>query len=148
MIQALPSVPALIVLLGLSLSLPLSLGCGSATESNAPPSTVVPEQGTGGTVTMEVDVDGNVQVIEMADVAAGTVLESLMRKMTDPQVMMRGSSTTAFVDSIGGKATSASEGWTFSVDGEFSNLGVGSTRLQPPTTIRWRYGDFESSAPQ
>ncbi len=116
------------------------LGCGS--RSSAPiPATGIPT----GTVTMEVDVDDQVDRFEFLDVASGTTLESLMRSIDDPPVKIQGSKTTAFVQSIGDKATSASEGWTFTVDGEFSNSGVGSTILEPPTTITWRFGDFSET---
>ena len=56
-------------------------------------------------------------------------------------ITMRGSGLTAFVDGIGDKSTSGSEGWTFKVDGQFANQGIGSTALSPPTTITWSYGD-------
>lgn len=115
-------------------------GCGS--PEPAPTSAVVPADVVKGTVTIEVEMDNRVQSIQVEEVLTGTTLETIMRGMTDPGVVMKGAASTAFVESIGGKATSGGEGWTFLVDGEYSHEGVGTTELSPPTTIRWQFGSF------
>ena len=99
-----------------------------------------PTTGTG-TVTIEIESGDDRATFEVMDVAAGTTLESLMRSIDQVPVSIQGSGLTAFVDGIDGQSTSGSEGWTFEVDGEFANEGIGSITLTPPTTITWSYGD-------
>lgn len=64
-----------------------------------------------------------------------------MRSIDQVPISIRGSGQTAFVDAIGGQSTSPGKGWTFQVNGEFANQGVGSTTVTPPATIRWSFGD-------
>ncbi len=94
-----------------------------------------------GTVTIEIESGDHTQTFQVPDVAAGTTLESLMRSIDQVPITIHGSGLTAFVDGIGGESTSSSKGWTFKVDGEFANQGIGSTTLTPPTTITWSYRD-------
>ncbi len=119
--------------------------CLFSSCSRAP--TVAPEQPSAatptGTVTLEFVIDENTKVLTIDDVHEGATLESVLLGVTDPVVSVRGSGTTAFVDKIGDVATSANEGWTFSVDGEWANEGVGSIKLQPPTTVRWEFGSWD-----
>ena len=100
-----------------------------------------------GTVTLEIQVGEKTKTLQVADVAEGTTLESLMRSIDEIPITLHGSGTTAFVESIGDTATSASEGWTFKVDGEWSDQGVGTTVLHPPTTITWSFGDWKGEQP-
>jgi hypothetical protein len=122
---------------------PLLLGCGSSASPDA--TTATPTISTG-LVTIEIDVDETVEVFEFPNVQSGTTLESLMRSMDAPEATISGTETTAFVQSIGGKETSPGLGWTFSVDGQFSSQGVGSTLLEPPTTVTWRYGAMNDAS--
>ena len=46
---------------------------------------------------------------------------------------------------IGDRATNSTDGWTFKVDQEFANQGIGSTSLNPPTTVTWSFGDFDGA---
>jgi hypothetical protein len=95
-------------------------------------------------VTIEIQTeDGSVETLEIADVAYGTTLETVMRSVDQVHVDLSGSGTTAFVRSIGEVEMDAREGWTFKVDGEFANQGIGRTVLHPPTTVRWSFGQFE-----
>ena len=94
-----------------------------------------------GTVSIELESGDGRATFEVMDVAAGPTLESLMRSIYQVHVSIQGSGLTAFVDGIDGQSTSGSEGWTFEVDGEFANEGIGSITLTPPTTITWSYGD-------
>lgn len=97
-----------------------------------------------GVVTIQItNGDGAPQSIEIADVADGATLESVMRSIEDIPIELSGSGSTAFVSSIGDVKTDASQGWTFKVDGEFANQGIGLTVLHPPTTIQWSFGEFE-----
>ena len=65
-----------------------------------------------------------------------------MRSIKDVPVKVDGSGTTAFVDKIGERATDSTDGWTFKVDGEFANQGIGGTVLTPPTTVTWSFGAY------
>ena len=96
-----------------------------------------------GIVTIEVVSDTETQRIEIPEVASGTLLEEVMRSVKDVPIKIQGSGTTAFVDQIGDRATNSTDGWTFKVDGEFANQGIGSITLNPPTTVTWSFGDFE-----
>lgn len=87
--------------------------------------------------------DGSVNSIEVGDVADGATLESVMRSVDRIPVEMSGRGSTSFVESIGGITTDSSQGWTFKVDGEFANEGIGQTVLHPPTTVQWSFGEFE-----
>ena len=108
-------------------------------ETLLPPA---PTAGRGtGTVTIEIESGDDTATFEVQDVAAGTTLESLMRSIVQVPVSIQGSGLTAFVDGIDGQSTSGSEGWTFKVDGQFANEGIGSMTLTPPTTITWSYSD-------
>ena len=97
-----------------------------------------------GVVTLEINSkDSAAQTVQVPDVAEGTTLESVMRMVDQIPVTVSGSGTTAFVDSIGDVKTDASQGWTFKVDGEFANQGIGQTVLHPPTTVTWSFGEFD-----
>jgi hypothetical protein len=87
--------------------------------------------------------DGSVHSIEVDDVADGSTLESVMSSVEQIPVEMSGSGLNAFVESIGGISTDSSQGWTFKIDGEFANQGIGQTVLHPPTTVQWSFGEFE-----
>ena len=96
---------------------------------------------TRGIVTIEIVGQTETQEIVIDDVAKGTTLEQVMRTITAIPIAVQGSGTTAFVDQIGDQATDNSGGWTFTVDGEFANQGIGNTFLSPPTKVTWRFGD-------
>ena len=64
-----------------------------------------------------------------------------MQSIEGMPVGIHGSGITAFIHSIGGKSTSGTEGWTYKVDGQFANEGIGSTELSPPATITWEFGE-------
>lgn len=110
------------------------IGCGKRPQPVAAP-------GATGTVTMEIDFGDHSESIRIDGVESGTTLEAVMRSIDQLPISIRGSGVTAFVDGIGNVSTNSSEGWTFQVDGEFANQGIGSTTLSPPTTIRWSFGD-------
>lgn len=82
------------------------------------------------------------------DVTTGTSLEEVMRQLDQPEIVITGSGVTAFVQSIDGVASDSSRGWTFTIDGEFSNVGIGSVKLTPPQTIRWRLTTLEEATQQ
>ena len=99
-----------------------------------------------GTVTLEIKSNDNVQTIKIPNVAEGTTLEWVLKSIDEIPITLHGSGSTAFVEAIGETATSASEGWTFKVDGEWSDKGVGTTILHPPTTVTWTFGDWDQDS--
>jgi hypothetical protein len=129
----------------------LLAGCGKA----APPATVdsvgrnepiathdADESGTKaiGTVTFEINDGEHVESFEIENVREGATLESVMRRIDQVPISIRGSGVTAFVDKIGDTKTSGSEGWVYRVDGEFATRGIGETHLSPPATVQWSFG--------
>ncbi|MFG0291333.1 MAG: DUF4430 domain-containing protein [Rhodopirellula sp. JB044] len=79
------------------------------------------------------------------DIGEGTTLESVMKKIENPNVVISGSGVTAFVQSIGDVETNAERGWTYTIDGEFATEGIGSTELKPGQIVRWRFTSFEEA---
>ena len=112
-------------------------GCHSSAPAPPPSQSRV----NSGAVVVEINHGDRTESLRIENVAEGTTVESLMRSIDKPQMTIHGSGTTAFLDSIGDKTTSSSEGWTYKIDGEFANEGIGSTTLSPPVTITWSYGD-------
>ena len=120
----------------------VSAGCDSEPASISAETQVDTDRaGETGIVTLQIQGSGEPRTIEIAEVAAGTTLEEVMRSVTQIPVSIRGSGITAFVDGIGDQSASGIEGWVFRVDGVHAKQGVGSTSLSPPTTISWNYGD-------
>lgn len=117
----------------------LCLGCRQSGTTVAPS----PERsGAVGPVTFQI-VDGDkVTTVIVEEVAVGETLESVMRRVVQPQISIRGEGVTAFVDQIGDRATNTSEGWTYRIDGEFATRGIGESMLTPPTTVQWSFGSM------
>jgi hypothetical protein len=117
--------------------LTLLAGCGEQAT------TVDPSAPTG-TVILTIQLpDQEARVVKVANVAEGDTLESVMRSVEEVPIEITGSGSTAFVKSIDGLATGSSEGWTFRVDGEFAEQGIGATHLNPPTEVTWTFGEYE-----
>lgn len=93
------------------------------------------------------DDQGFAREVTLEGIAAGSTVESVMRSIQDPPIVLRGRGVTAFVESIGGIKTSATDGWTYRVDGEFADRGIGTTELVPPARISWRFGAWDESEP-
>ncbi len=115
----------------------LVAGCSPQTA------TIEPDAPTG-TVTVEVAIADEVKVWSIEDVAAGTTLENVLRSADDFPIEISGSGTTAFVSSIAGKSTSASEGWTYTIDGRHAPAGIGTTAITPPATVRWKFAGADA----
>ncbi len=97
-----------------------------------------------GVVTLEIVEADEVRTITVPGVADGATLESVLRSVQGSEFVISGNGTTAFVNQIGKRATSGSEGWTFTVDGKWADKGIGATKLHPPATIRWKFGTMEA----
>ncbi|NND97518.1 MAG: DUF4430 domain-containing protein [Pirellulaceae bacterium] len=127
-------------------------GCGQSDRQTTTTQATTPQSpSTGdtsaptGVVTVQIKTADGVNSIDVANVADGKSLESVMRQLPGVDVSVKGSGTTAFVDRIGDVATSAGQGWTFQVDGEWSDKGVGKTELHPPTTVTWEFGNWDAA---
>ena len=118
------------------------IGCLGCNSAPSPPAVDAPT----GTVTLEIKTGEKLQTIEVPDVADGTTLEAVMQSVDEIPITLHGSGVTAFVATIGETATNASEGWTFKVDGEWAETGVGTTILHPPTTITWSFGQWKEDS--
>jgi len=132
---------ALLVLLS------LSTGCDRSakpTPEIASANAQIDGDAVGGTVTLEIKSEQKTQTIIVNNVADGATLESAMRSANDLDAQISGSGFSAFVNEINGQPTSGNEGWTFSVDGEWSNQGIGKTILHPPTTVVWEFGEMKN----
>ena len=81
----------------------LQIGCDSTPPAPAP------DAGTG-TVTMVFEFPDAKRELEIPNIREGETLETVMRSVAKPHVVVRGSTKTAFVESIGDQATNGSEG--------------------------------------
>ncbi|MBB3204595.1 hypothetical protein FHS27_000359 [Rhodopirellula rubra] len=79
------------------------------------------------------------------EISEGSTVESVMKKVESPEVVISGNGITAFVQSIDGVETDATRGWTYTVDGEFATEGIGSTELKAGQTVRWRFTTLEEA---
>ncbi|MEP0426601.1 DUF4430 domain-containing protein [Rhodopirellula bahusiensis] len=130
------------VLLG-SVSLSVA-GCGGSTAPVQPP--VIEDYVSTGEVTLEFVIDDETTKSYVVDnVATGSTLESLMRNLSSPKMEIGGEGATAFVNSIDGISTDATRGWTYTIDGEFATTGIGTTELNPPTKVVWKFTTLEEA---
>ncbi|MFM2001881.1 MAG: hypothetical protein RI963_1307 [Planctomycetota bacterium] len=119
------------------------VGCSGSAVEVAPPKSDAPA----GTVTVVIATeDGGEIRKEIAGVASGTTIAQIMRSIDDPEIKTRGSGSTTFVESIGGIGTAEGKGWTFRVNGEWADRGVGDYTLEPPAEVRWTHGSFQEKA--
>ncbi len=125
------------------LAIALFIGCERAPVKPSASEAEIADPVTG-VVTIEVVSPDGTKTITIDDVATGTTVEQVMRLAKDLPVKISGSGTTAFVDQIDGKSTSASEGWTYQIDGEKVHAGVGVTKLSPPTTVSWKFTGWDA----
>jgi len=79
------------------------------------------------------------------EIKPGATLEQVMRAMDQPEIEITGSGVTAFVQSIDGVSTGATRGWTFTIDGTFATVGIGSIELEPGQSVQWRFTSFEEA---
>lgn len=95
-----------------------------------------------GPVTVEVIRDGDQTIsFELPDVKSGTTVEDVMLSLTGIDVEISGTGETAFLERIGDLQTSSTGGWVYRIDDEYATGGIGTTIVEPPTTITWSYGE-------
>lgn len=84
---------------------------------------------------------------------AGTfeTVADLMRQVAAhpraPKIVMTGEGTTAFIASIGGLDSSSGKGWTYYVNGQWADEGIGSEEIAPGDRIDWAYGSWDEASP-
>lgn len=124
----------------LLLALALAICVSGCSRSTAPrPEAVAAEPGT---VTVVIEIGGQEILREVEQVQPGTTIADVMSRIEEPAIKIIGSGSMAFVDSIGELGTTAGLGWTFRVNGEWADRGVGAYALEPPAEIRWSHGTF------
>lgn len=128
----------------LSCATVLCAGCGTSTTDTAqtPPQSA---SALTGTVTIQINAEGIDQKFQVTDVASGTTVAKVMRQVDGLELDIVGDGEMTFMNSIAGKSTSTTEGWTYTVDGEFAEVSIGAKELSPPTTVEWKFGDWEAS---
>ncbi len=120
-----------------------ALGCSnSATQSPPNSNSAATATSSVGTVTFEIQTTDEVIRRTVDDISSGTTVEQVMKQITDLELKMTGSGTTALVTSMEGLTNGGSKGWTYRVDGTLANCGIGEYELTPPCTVTWKYGDF------
>lgn len=118
----------------------LAVGLSGCSRSTTPkPEAVAAEPGL---VTVVIEIGGQEIRHELEEVKPGTTIAEVMSRIDEPAIKIIGSGSTAFVDSIGELGTSAGLGWTFRVNGEWADRGVGTYALEPPAEIRWTHSTF------
>ncbi|TWU04608.1 DUF4430 domain-containing protein [Stieleria varia] len=138
-----PCQPILVFLACLHVTL---LGCGTpeATQTAPVVDPAIDANASSGPVTFSFESPDSVREWVVDDVVDGSTLETVMRTIQMPQIEISGSGPTAFVNSIDGIMTSGDKGWTFKIDDEFANQGIGATVLHPPTKVTWTFGSLEA----
>ena len=119
----------------------LALGCSSEPPKVSDPAP--PLDSPQGPVTVEIVHRESIRTLLLEAVPAGTTVETVMRSIEEVPVAIRGSGTTAFIDSIDGVKTGSGTGWTYRINGEFVDRGIGATELVPPATVRWTFGRWD-----
>lgn len=124
----------------LLLALALAVCVSGCSRSTAPqPEALAAEPGI---VTVVIEIGGQQIRREVEQVQPGTTIADVMSRIEEPAIKIIGSGSTAFVDSIGELGTTAGLGWTFRVNGEWADRGVGDYALEPPAEVRWSHGTF------
>jgi hypothetical protein len=135
-----------LVVCGLMLS---SGGCQrKGNEVAMPPPTATQDASTdasaAGTVTMEFTWDNDkVTTWEIKGIQPGDTVLDAMRKVESPEIVIQGEGPNAFVSSIGELSTTAGEGWSYSVNGQWADRSVGVYKIKPGDKIVWSHGGFE-----
>ncbi len=96
-----------------------------------------------GNVTFEFNIGDDTKTVVVTDVSDGSTVESIMQRIGDVPIVIRGNGSMAFVEQIGEQSTSQSEGWTYRVNAERVNVGIGVYELHPPAVVTWEFGSGE-----
>lgn len=64
-----------------------------------------------------------------------------------PEIVMTGEGAMAFVSSIGGLDSASGKGWTYYVNGQWADQGIGAEKIAPGDRIDWAYGSWDEQVP-
>ena len=131
-------------LASLACSILLPLGCRNGQPSEASLSAERAKIA----VRFEFDFGENeTTVIELDDLpASSTVADGMRRIQQIPDqvtIEMQGSGAMTFVSAINELKTAAGEGWSYRVNNQWAEAGVGATGLHDGDVVRWSHGAFE-----
>ncbi|QDS91145.1 hypothetical protein EC9_53650 [Rosistilla ulvae] len=91
--------------------------------------------------------EGEPVEIALDAVPAGSTVADAMRQIAEMpgtvQLEIVGKGDMTFVQSINGKTTSGNEGWSYYVNEEWAQAGVGAIELKEGDLVRWTYGESE-----
>lgn len=82
-------------------------------------------------------------VVTVPEVVEGMTLLEVMNRVDDPKVSIQGSGGNALVIGFGELTQAGGEGWTYRVNGEWADRGVGAFEVKPGDTITWSYGGYD-----
>ncbi|WP_417736693.1 DUF4430 domain-containing protein [Rosistilla oblonga] len=139
------SVASLQRIAGIGCLLLLALvGCQNATEPAAAP----PADGPKIAVRFVFEFgEGEPVEVALDAVPDGSTVADAMRQIAEMpdtvQLEIVGKGDMAFVQSINGKTTSGNEGWSYYVNEEWAQEGVGAIELKDGDLVRWAYGKSE-----
>ena len=86
--------------------------------------------------------DGSTRDYGALKIVAGDTLLDCLRRIPESGFSIRGDGAMAFVTEIDSFASRGGEGWTFYVNGQWADRGIGDFEVHPDDQIEWRYGDF------
>ena len=133
-----------VVVLAMALACMALMGCsGNSSSSSSASSSASASASTSSKIKVTVNIKGDYQgkavsenkTVEVADGA--TALEALQASGID--VVVKDSSMGKYVDSIGGLATSGSNGWMYKVNGQSPTKSAAEYNLKSGDTVDWEY---------
>ncbi|MEZ6087277.1 MAG: DUF4430 domain-containing protein [Pirellulaceae bacterium] len=121
-----------------------ALGCRDVPRAEAP----VDAEKSPITVRFEFDFgDHQPVLIELDDLPSSSTVADAMRKIQDMPdtvaIEMQGSGEMTFVRSINDLTTAGGEGWSYSINDQWAEAGIGATQLNDGDVIRWTHGAFD-----
>lgn len=87
--------------------------------------------------------DKRLESLVVSPVRSGDSVLEVMRQIEQPEITIQGSGRNALLTRIGEFSNRGAEGWTFYVNGEWADRGIGDYPIQLDDKIEWQYGDFE-----
>ncbi len=130
----------------------LALGCSGCSRTSEEAKTERPAAATGelpggelaGSVIVEFRYpDQRLESLVVSPVRSGDTVWQVMQQIEEPEITIQGSGRNALLTRIGEFSNRGAEGWTFYVNGEWADRGIGDYPIQVDDKIEWRYGDFE-----
>ncbi|XZE51996.1 DUF4430 domain-containing protein [Planctomycetaceae bacterium SH139] len=87
--------------------------------------------------------DQRLESLVVSPVRSGDTVLEVMRQIEQPVIAIQGSGRNSLLTQIGEFSNRGAEGWTFYVNGEWADRGIGDYPIQLDDKIEWQYGDFE-----